>query len=206
MNRKLIIIIIFMFIPSLCISQNDKRKWGISAPVLSTEPSKDLALSRCMGESNMVLFWTRLFFDKNNDVTPNQDVFENYRWSVETEFRHNFYTKKKVSPYMGIGLNFGMSKNDFIYKTVYRDKVTIDEKLYEKNTNIGCSLSFGVEYFITPAFSIFAHTRLFTLGYNWGKQRTEYPERDPASQYKQENNTIKSRGFERSTLFVRFYF
>jgi hypothetical protein len=206
MDRKLIITVLFLLIAVCSYSQNHQRKWGLSAPILSTEPSKDIALSRCISKSNMVLFWARLFFDKNNDVTPNQDVFENYTWSVETEFRHNFYTKKKVSPYTGFGLNFGMSKKDFIYKTVYRDEVRIDEKLYEKNTDIGCSLSFGVEYFITPAFSIFAHTRLFTLGYNWGKQRTEYPERDPASQIEHKNNTIKSRGFERSTLFVRFYF
>ena len=59
---------------------------------------------------------------------------------------------------MGIGLNFGMNKEDVINKTVYGDIVRTDKKVYEKNTNIGCSLSFGVEYFITPAFSIFAHT------------------------------------------------
>ena len=206
MNQKLIMTVLFLLIATFSYSQNTQRKWGLSAPILSTEPSKDIALSRCISKSNMVLFWTRLYFDKNNDVTPNQDIFENYTWSVETEVRHNFSTNKKVSPYTGFGLNFGMNKEDVIYKTADRDEVTLDNKYYEKNTEIGCSLSFGVEYFITPVFSIFAHTRLFTLGYNWGKQRTEYPERDPAYQFEQKNNTIKSRGFERSTLFVRFYF
>lgn len=203
MNRNLIITVLFLLIATFSYSQNNQRRWGLSAPILSTEPSKDIALSRCVSKSNMVLFWARLFFDKNNDVTPNQDVFENYTWSVETEFRHNFYTKRKVSPYAGIGLNFGKSKKDFIYKTVYRDEVMIDKKFYEKNSDFGCSLSFGVEYFIMPAISIFAHTRLFTLSYNREKQRIEY---DPASQIEHKNNTIKSRGFERSTLFVRFYF
>lgn len=206
MNQKIMITLLFLLIPLFSFSQNNKRKWGISAPVLSTEPSTDLALSRCIDESDMVLFWARLFFDKNNDVTPNQDVFENYTWSVETEFRHNFYAKKKVSPYTGIGLNFGMNKTDIIYKTVYRDEVIIDEQVYEKNKSIGLSLSFGVEYFVLPAVSIFAHTRLFTLGYNWGSKRIDYPEGFPTTQIDQKSNTIKSRGFERSTLFVRFYF
>ena len=96
MTRNLIITVIFIFIPSLCISQNDKPKWGISAPVLSTNPSTDIAFSRGINESNMVLFWARLYYYKNDDVTPNQDVFENLIWSIETEFRHNLYIKNKV--------------------------------------------------------------------------------------------------------------
>ncbi len=97
MNRKLIITVLFLLIATVSYSQNNQRKWGLSAPILSTEPSKDIALSRCISKSNMVLFWTHLYFDKNNDVTPNQDVFENYIWSVKQNLDIIFMPKRKLA-------------------------------------------------------------------------------------------------------------
>ncbi|MBN1349261.1 hypothetical protein JXJ21_07620 [candidate division KSB1 bacterium] len=53
-----------------------------------------------------------MYYDKNSDITPNQDLFENLIYWVETELRRNFGQHIKILPYIGVALKYGYGDSE----------------------------------------------------------------------------------------------
>jgi hypothetical protein len=204
MNIKVNMLLIgLLLVPMTVFSQEKILKWGLSAPVLTNSAAKDLALSRRINDNYMALMWGYFYYDKNTDETPNQDLFKSLCYTTELEIRRNLIRNSRVTPYVGLvawGL-YNRDEEEHIYLSYedgdYRIKVIDNTKC------AGFSLSFGAEYFITRAVSIFAHTRLLNVYEEWNTTKYDYTEGDD---YTKNRHAIKTKGFERSTLYVRFYF
>lgn len=199
--RKYVVIIILL--ATICQAQERKLNWGISAPLLTTSYSKELALSRKFNDNWMALCWGSLRYDKNEDITPNQDLFENQKYGIEAELRRNIGEKRVITPYIGCSL-FGSYNKEYEKNLIFwsTDNEFIEE--IKRERNVGLALSFGTEYFIKPAFSIFIHTRLLTIYHSWHRDANIESMSGEREISKHESNNIK--GFERTTLFIRLYF
>lgn len=195
-----------LILPPIISSQSSKLKWGLSTPIMTSTGSKELALSRTLNEKYMLLFWGKLYYDKNTDSKPNQRLYKNILYGIETELRRNIYQNKKITPYFGVvaALNYENRFNRYNY--FYNEpnefvEVTINTK------QVGMGLSFGAEYFITPAISIFVHTRIFYIYYSWNNDKGEAALiRSYYENFDEKHTSINTKGFEGSTLYIRFYF
>ena len=193
-------------LPSIIFSQSTKLKWGLSTPIMTTDGSKELALSRTVNNNYMFLLWGKLYFDKNTGSSPNHRLYKNMLYGIETELRRSIYKNNKVTPYFGIFTtlnnenrynryyNFFSESNEFVEATV-------------KTKQVGMGFSFGAEYFITPAISILVHSRIFYIYYSWHNDAgDETLLRRYYSFVDDKQTSFNTKGFERSTLYIRFYF
>jgi hypothetical protein len=196
-----------LILPSISFSQSSKLKWGLSAPIMTSTGSKELALSRTLNDKYMLLFWGKLYWDKNTDSSPNQHLYKHFLLGAETELRRNFYQNKKITPYLGIATTLNYENSFSQYNYFYDEPNEFDDETLNSK-QLGMGFSFGAEYFITPAISIFIHSRFLYIYYSWNHDKMTYAQN--RSRYK--NNTdkkytsISAKGFERSTLYIRFYF
>jgi hypothetical protein len=160
--KSMILFLLFLAGMPLCYTQENKHHWGISAPILTTADSKELALSRKLGKKTMVLLWGGCYYDKNIDFTPNQDVFRNLSYFGDLELRRSMIVDKKIKPYLGLVFGGGYSRaenKDILPYNTNREFITKDSS----SKDIRIAFSFGAEYFITQSVSIFIHSRLFKV-------------------------------------------
>lgn len=205
--RKIVVIILIFIVTFATFTRAESRKlkWGLSAPVLSTTLSRELALSRNLNEKYMVLFWGSFYYDKNADITPNQEVFKNFSYLIETELRRNFPKKNKIIPYCGLALRFNYDYGENKFYDPYYYLLEFNTEIYESKY-VGAAVSFGAEYFITSAISIFVHTRIFNIYYEWNHHDLDYNKYYDYLDEVKDYTSVKTKAFERSTLYVRFYF
>jgi hypothetical protein len=205
--KKIIIQLMFLLIlPSINFSQSSKLKWGLSAPIMVAKGPKELALSRTLNDKYMLLFWGKLYWDKNTDSSPNQHLYKNILLGIETELRRNIYQNKIITPYLGIVAILNYENRFTKYNYFYDEPNEFDEEILNSK-QIGMGFSFGAEYFITPAISLFIHSRFLYIYYSWNHDKMEYGQSRWNSEDSDEKYTsFNAVGFEGATLYVRFYF